>query len=65
MQYNKNIRLAIPNLLMMPFRLLIPLEMYMLMMWLSTIRLTTLQGNEGDTNNALVIMFDQMWRHVT
>lgn len=62
---NNNIRLAKPNLLMMPLRLLIPLRMHMLMVWLSIIKLIIVQGNEGDTINVLVIMFDQMLRHVT
>lgn len=62
---NKNIRLSKPNLLMMPLRLIIPLSMHMLIVWLTTIQLIIVQGNEGDTINVVVIMFDQILRYVT
>lgn len=46
---SKNIRFAMPDLLMIPLKLLIPLEIHMLMERLYTIQLTIVQGNRGDT----------------
>lgn len=63
--WSKDIRLAKSNLLMLPLKNLILLRIQLLMVWLSTIHLTVVHGNEGDTINDLVIIFDQMLRHVT
>lgn len=62
---NKNIRVVMPNLLMMPFRLLIPLGIHMLMMRLSTIQFIIVWWNGVEKINALVIVFDMMMRLVT
>lgn len=62
---NKNIRFDIPNLLVMPFRFLIPLGIHMLMMWLTTIKFKIVQWNGVEQIKALLMMSDMMLIHVT
>lgn len=61
----KDIRLDMPKLLMMSLKLLIPLRIPMITIWLPTIHLTRIQGNEGYLLNKMVLMFDPMLKHIT
>lgn len=61
---NKKIRLTKPYLLMLPLKLFIPLRIQLSNARLSTIQLTEVHQNEGDTLKKLVIMLDPMLRHV-
>lgn len=76
---DKKIRLGAPNLLMMHFRLLIPLGIHQLMIWLSIIKFIIVRWNMTmsatimtnprefgvEKISALVTMFDMMLRLVT
>lgn len=76
---NQKIRLGMPNLLMMHFRLHIPLGVHLLVIWLSTIQFIIVRSNVTTSTtvgtnlrefgvekiSVLVIMFDRMLRLVT